>query len=384
MDGVGVFVRVGRLRYLSCFSGIGGLEGSSAPELFCEADDDCQAVLAKLYPGVPLYPDVQTLDPPKVDVVAGGWPCQDISIAGNQAGLAGLRSSLLLDMLRVAKSACARTVVAENVPNLLRLRHGREFAASLAAFEAAGYEYVGWRIVNAREFGLPQHRSRLLVVASVDLAPTTSLFRDLPQLTHNASDETKRDAAAGFYWTAGTHSINYSRGYVPTIKIGSTLGIASPPAVHYGNVVRVISPDEALRLQGFAIDPGLFASAAAAYKASGNAVPRPIGRWLLDGLEEERSLDSLAWQPTQAGLWDDPALPAKHPAAGLSLHGEIGAVRVRGRSFKATNLIDFLDLDSDRRLSPRASRGLLDRLTRSSQPCPASLREALNNLAAGT
>jgi DNA (cytosine-5)-methyltransferase 1 len=372
----------GLLKYLSCFSGIGGLESSNPPELFCETDSDCQAVLAKLHPGVPVFSDVQTLDPPKVEVVAGGWPCQDISIAGNQAGLRGLRSSLLLDMLRVAKSASAQTVVAENVPNLLRMREGREFSASLAAFEAAGYEYLGWRVVNAREFGLPQHRARLLIVASVDPSPVTSLFRNFPRLEADAADETKRDAAAGFYWTAGTHSINYSRGYIPTIKIGSSLGIASPPAVHYEDVVRVLSPNEALQLQGFSIDPHLFASATAAYKASGNAVPRPIGRWLLDGLGEEQSLDGLAWQPTQAGLWDDPALPVKHPVAGLSLRGQIGEVKIRASASKATNLIDFLDLANPTRLSPRASRGLLDRLSRSGQACPASLREALLTLAA--
>jgi site-specific DNA-cytosine methylase len=338
--------------------------------------------LAKLHPGVPVFPDVQTLDPPDVDVVAGGWPCQDISIAGNQVGLSGLRSSLLLDMLSVARSASARTVVAENVPHLLRLRHGQEFAASLAAFETAGFDYIGWRVVNAREFGLPQHRARLLIVASAELAPATSLFGDLPAPGSDAVDESKRDAAAGFYWTAGIHSINYSRGYVPTIKIGSTLGIASPPAVHYDDVVRVISPAEALKLQGFSVELDLFASAAAVYKACGNAVPRPIGRWLIDGLHREHSLDALAWQPTQAGLWDDPSLPTKFPAAGLSVRGEIGEVKAVADSCKAVNLIDFLELNNPGRLSARASRGLLDRLSRSGQPCPASLLEALASLAA--
>lgn len=369
------------LRYVSCFSGIGGLEASQPPLLFCEADESASLVLRSLHPEIDVYPDIRTLRPPKADVVAGGWPCQDLSIAGLQAGLTGLRSSLLLDMLRVAREAQAHTIVAENVTNLLRMRGGKEFAASIAAMHESGYLYVAWRILNTREFGLPQNRSRLLIIASRDSAVSRTLFRALPPLEKHATNPKARDKAAGFYWTAGTHSINYSKGYVPTIKIGSSLGIASPPAVHYGNVVRTLSPSESLGLQGFNLDSGIFPSASSAYKAAGNAVARPIGRWVMDGLQDTNAVVTLDWAPTQSELFSEDLGLTSYPRSGLSVNGVVTAVEVREQA-SATNLFEFLDVRSAERLSPRASRGLLERLDRSGQSCPPDLRILLEQLAA--
>ena len=368
------------MRYISCFSGIGGLEASIPPELFCEFDSECRDVLGQLFPDVPIWPDVQTLRPPQADVVAGGWPCQDISIAGKQAGLGGLRSSLLNDMLRVATEARAHSIVAENVPNLLRMRSGREFTATLDAFHDKGFRYVGWRLLNARDFGLPQHRTRLLIIASKDRSTVKSLFRHLPNLSRDITDIRKRRAAAGFYWTAGIHSINYSRGYVPTIKIGSSLGIPSPPAVHYGSVVRVVTPSEALALQGFSLSHTVFSKPSNAYKASGNAVARPIGSWVLDGLTADVADSDIDWMSVQPSLWDDPLWPARYPSAGIYSDGELFPISTPPTA-KANNLIDFLDRDESSRLSPRASRGLLERLSRSGQPCPPELLSLLSALA---
>ena len=363
------------VKYISCFSGIGGLEASTPPMLLCESDPDAIHVLNALYPNVEVWPDVRTLEPPHADVVAGGWPCQDISVAGQQAGLSGLRSRLLLDMLRVAKQAGAHTIVAENVTNLLRMRRGHEFGASLSAFHSHGYPLVAWRVLNAREFGLPQNRSRLLIVASKEQDAAYSLFRPPPPLPRSATSQDMRSRAAGFYWTAGTHSINYSRGYVPTIKVGSALGIASPPAVHYENVVRTVTAREALALQGFDIDVSLFRSTASAYKAAGNAVARPIGRWLLEGLRGGES-SAPRWLPTQQALWADRDEGYAYSPAGISVRGEVTGVDLKLYP-RATNLLSFLDREAPERLSPRACRGLLERLTRSGQACPASLRELL-------
>lgn len=368
------------MKYISCFSGIGGLEASSPPELFCEFDPECQSILGQLYPGVPIWPDVQTLRPPKVDIVAGGWPCQDISIAGKQVGLRGLRSSLLIDMLRVATEAGAHSIVAENVPNLLRMRSGREFSATLEAFRDRGFGFIGWRMLNARDFGLPQNRTRLLIIGSKDRSTVKSLFRQIPPLARDVTDVRKRHAAAGFYWTGGIHSINYSRGYVPTIKIGSALGIPSPPAVHYGNVVRIITPSESLSLQGFNLSPNIFAKPSSAYKASGNAVARPIGLWVFEGLEIDVSDGDIDWVATQPALWHDPLLPEKFPTAGIYDHGEFHPIAVPANP-KANNLIDFLDIDEASRLSQRASLGLLGRLSRSGQSCPPELLAVLSSLA---
>jgi DNA (cytosine-5)-methyltransferase 1 len=371
----------GVLEYLSCFSGIGGLEASTSPALLCEADPEVVRVLRLSHPGIEIHDDVCSLRPPKVEVVAGGWPCQDISIAGKQAGLSGLRSRLLLDMLRVATEAGAHTVVAENVTNLLKMRSGEEFRASLLAFEEAGFPHVGWRILNAREFGLPQNRSRLILIASREIDIVATLFRPLD--SHDLSVHSDPQAA-GFYWTAGIHSINYSKGYVPTIKIGSSLGIASPPAVHYGQVVRQLSADEALSLQGFDLQQSLFPSATAAYRAAGNAVARPIGRWVLDGLDLAGSVPEPTTAPSQGELWggDTGRVGSGYARVGLRSDGRDWEVLVESVPL-ATNLDQFLDLGSESRLSPRAAAGLLNRLNRSGHACPENLRDALEVLAGG-
>lgn len=369
------------MKYLSVFSGIGGLEATEPPILLCESDEDTAKVLNTLYPSTEVWPDIRTLDPPVVDVVAGGWPCQDLSIAGQQAGLVGLHSGLLREMLRVTVQAKAHTVVAENVPNLLRLRKGQEFKASLEAFREAGFPFVAWRKLNAREFGLPQNRSRILLIASKREEITLTLFRELRNLPKEDIDPSLKEKAAGFYWTAGTHSINYSRGYVPTIKVGSSAEVPSPPAVHYGDVVRRISPVEALKLQGFELEIDLFKSPMGAYKAAGNAVAKPIGKWVMDGLAEAGTVFEPEWLPVQEEFWPD-AIPRNgYPDAGICRDGEILTFFVR-RKEMATNLYSFLGHSSTERLSPRASNGLLKRLDRSGHFCPDELRLLLEKLAA--
>lgn len=369
------------MKYLSCFSGIGGLEASTPPELFCEADSSAASVLEAQYPDKEVWPDVQTLEPPQVDVVAGGWPCQDLSIAGLQEGLKGLRSGLLLDMLSVARDAGAHTIVAENVPNLLRLRRGEEFGASLAAFAEYGYPYVAWRLMNARAFGLPQHRARVLMIASKAEDVALTLFRPLDPLPRVSTASSNKDKAAGFYWTAGTHSINYSRGYVPTIKVGSSLGIVSAPAVHFDGIVRKISPSEALRLQGFELGVDLFPSRSAAYRAAGNAVPKPIGRWVLDGLTKTSGELEGSWLAQQTELWQTSGHSGRYPRAGMYERGRVRARKLE-KHRRATDLIRYLDQDDPSRLSARASSGLLRRLERSGHDCPAELRTVLEALAA--
>ena len=75
------------MKYISLFSGIGGLESSQKPPvLCCESDGDARWVLGRKFPNSELHDDVVSLVPPPADVVAGGWPCQDLSIAGQQRG----------------------------------------------------------------------------------------------------------------------------------------------------------------------------------------------------------------------------------------------------------------------------------------------------------
>src|SRR6516164_741255 len=119
------------MNVLDLFSGIGGfslgLERAGMRTVaFCEIEPYCRAVLAKHWPGVPCYDDVETLtadrlraDGISVDVICGGFPCQNISIAGKGEGIAGRRSGLWKEFARIISEVRPRYVIVENVAALL-------------------------------------------------------------------------------------------------------------------------------------------------------------------------------------------------------------------------------------------------------------------------
>lgn len=353
------------MKYLSLFSGIGGLEAMEAePELFCELDEHCREVLERRFPEVSLHDDISTLDPPSVEVVAGGWPCQDISVAGLEQGLSGERSGLFFEMLRVADEADAHSLVAENVPNLLRMEDGEAFNLVLSALDEAGYEYVAWRTLNARAFGLPHQRRRVFIVASRHREIATALHRPLPSTDVEEGEPSRPPSAAGFYWTAGTHSICYYEGYTPTLKVGSSLSIPSPPALHFDGVVRKATPEEALRLQGF--DPDGFEDLAKShvYRMAGNAVPVPVGRWVFNSLDanppERLTLAGFGYTCPHGFYEGGVRKAVEHPEPPL-----------------ARNLSEYVDRTNTDPLSERAASGLLRRLHRSGKACPPDLLNRL-------
>lgn len=357
------------MKYISLFSGIGGLESSSsAPLVYCEADEACRGVLARRFGNASPSADVTTFHPPAADVVVGGWPCQDISVAGTRSGLDGSRSGLFYQMLRVAKDARAGTIVAENVPNLLKLQGGRHFSAVLQALDNAGYPYVAWRTLNAREFGLPHERRRVFLIATHDRATALALFRPLPEVRFEEQVAVTPGFCNGFYWTAGLQSICHSEGFVPTLKVGSALSIPSPPALHFDDCVRKATAAECLRFQGF--DPSEFAGVPdkEIYRMTGNAVAAPVGRFVVDSV-----LNPSAEEPLRSAF-------GRVGAAGLYENGELWEIDLPP-SRLTSNLRHFVDATNVSPLSPRAAAGLVSRLYRSGKRCPTSLMELLEELA---
>jgi DNA (cytosine-5)-methyltransferase 1 len=358
------------LKYISLFSGIGGLESATrAPLLVCDIDEAARAVLRRRFPNSKIHDDVTALDPPPADVVAGGWPCQDISVAGLRRGLEGERSGLFFELLRIAERSGAHTVIAENVPNLLSLEGGSAFDLVLESFAASGLRYVAWRTINAREFGLPHERRRVFLVASRHREVALALHRPHP----NAGEAGEDRGFAGFYWTAGLQSICYSKGFVPTLKVGSALSIPSPPALHFGDVVRKASPAEVLRLQGF--DPTEFKDVAAKdiYRMAGNAVAAPVGRWVFESVVTS---DPVTVPAGSFGFLGEGFL-GEH---GFFERGtKMILEHVRGPL--ATNLFEVVDSSDRKMLSPRAAAGLVRRLVRSGKPCPSDLLEILVEIA---
>jgi DNA (cytosine-5)-methyltransferase 1 len=162
------------LTFGSLFSGIGGFDlGFQRAGMVCrwqvEIDAACRQVLARHWPDVPRYEDVKnvgdgTLAP--VDVICGGFPCQDVSVAGKRAGLAGERSGLWFEFHRILGELHPRWAVIENVPGLLSSNGGRDFAAIVSGLVELGYR-VAWRVLDAQYFGVAQRRRRVFLVASL-------------------------------------------------------------------------------------------------------------------------------------------------------------------------------------------------------------------------
>lgn len=160
------------MNVLSLFSGIGGLElglerAGMRIVAQVEIDAPARSVLAHHWPDVPRFEDVRKVTADDitgpVDLVCAGFPCQDVSVAGRRAGLAGARTGLFWHIVRLADALHPRWLVLENVPGLLSSNDGRDMGAVIGALAGLGYGYC-WRVLDAQHFGVPQRRRRLFIV----------------------------------------------------------------------------------------------------------------------------------------------------------------------------------------------------------------------------
>lgn len=162
-----------KLRVLDLFSGIGGFSlglertGGFETVAFCEIEPFPRKVLAKHWPKVPCYDDVRKLtaerlvaDGISIDVIAGGFPCQDISTSGSGDGLEGERSGLWHEFARLICELRPKYVIVENSPELLAGWIGD----ILAALAGIGYD-AEWECIPAAAVGAPHLRNRIWIIA---------------------------------------------------------------------------------------------------------------------------------------------------------------------------------------------------------------------------
>ncbi len=157
------------MTFLSLFAGIGGLDlGLERAGMRCigqvEIDPYCRAVLAKHWPDVPKWDDVRTFTKDCLnetpDLICGGFPCQDISNAGQQAGIDGERSGLWAEFYRLIRDLRPLYVLVENVSALLV----RGLDRVLGNLAESGFD-AEWRVFTAGELGAPHRRERVFIVA---------------------------------------------------------------------------------------------------------------------------------------------------------------------------------------------------------------------------
>jgi len=166
------------VKVLDLFSGIGGfslgLERAGMETVaFCEIEEYPRKVLAKHWPDIPIYDDVRTLTKERleadgirsIDVICGGFPCQDISAAGKQAGISdGTRSGLWSECARLLGELRPRYAIFENVTALISGDQGRWFQRVLWDISEVGYD-AEWHCIPASELGAHHHRDRVWIIA---------------------------------------------------------------------------------------------------------------------------------------------------------------------------------------------------------------------------
>lgn len=159
------------LTFGSLFAGIGGFDlGLESSGMSCvwqvEKDEQCRKALAARFPGASRFEDVRNVGANELvrpDLICGGFPCQDLSVAGKRAGLAGKRSGLFYEFMRIVEELAPSWVLIENVGGLLSSNGGRDMGAILGTLGQLGYG-TAYRVLDAQWFGVPQRRRRVFIV----------------------------------------------------------------------------------------------------------------------------------------------------------------------------------------------------------------------------
>lgn len=187
------------LTFGSLFAGIEGFghgleQAGLSVRWQCEADPRCVEVLERHYPTIERFPDVTTAEPGPVDLVCAGWPCQDLSVAGNRRGLAGERSGLFWEFARIVGELRPEWVLGENVPGLLSSHDGRDMGEVVRTLVELGYGVV-WRVLDAQYFGVAQRRRRVFLVGRLGGRPPAEVLFDRASLSRHPP--TRSEAGAG-------------------------------------------------------------------------------------------------------------------------------------------------------------------------------------------
>jgi DNA (cytosine-5)-methyltransferase 1 len=190
------------VKFASLFTGIGGFDlglqrAGMECVLQCDNDKSCLKLLSQKWPDVKRIEDVKKIKRIDADLICGGFPCQDVSIAGKRKGLAGERSGLWSEFARVIKKSHPQWVIVENVPGLLSSHGGRDFQTIIESLVECGYG-VAWRILDSRYFGVAQRRRRVFIVGSLGSGRSAEVLFESESVSGNIEKggEEGQDASA--------------------------------------------------------------------------------------------------------------------------------------------------------------------------------------------
>ena len=197
---------------VSLFAGIGGFDLAMQRQgvkvvASVEIDKKCNQVLAQHFPDVKQFTDVTEVKgedlinagfTPSTGIITGGFPCQDLSVAGKRAGLVGQRSGLFWEIARLVEETQTEYFIIENVPGLLSSNNGKDFGVVIGTMADLGYS-LGWRVLDAQYFGVPQRRKRVFIVGrrgADSTSPAEILFNSQGRRGSTPTFQSERETIA--------------------------------------------------------------------------------------------------------------------------------------------------------------------------------------------
>ena len=345
------------------FAGIGGFElafsrSGLASEMLVELDSAARAVLTSQFPGIEIRPNVLDLTdlPSSTSILTAGFPCQNLSMAGDKSGIAGSKTGVVRKMFELIGRSTVPLILIENVYFMLQLDSGKGMEWLVEQFEDLSYRWA-YRVLDTNGFGLPQRRRRVYFVASRDIDPRMILFAD--ETDHPTLPKPDISVPLGFYWTEGKSGVGITIDGIPPLKVGSSLGIPSAPAVLFPDgEVLMPSLKACERLQGFPVgwtDPAANGEKKdPRWRLVGNAVSVPVAQWVAERINapgevrEYELIDLDRWR-----RWPDAAWNVEGKRVGVIASDK--PVQI-----KAASIGDFRD-ETWTRLSDRALNGFISR-----------------------
>jgi len=311
-------VQVEDMAVVGLFAGIGGFELALSQTGFetgmlVEIDPVAQAVLKTRFPNAEIRTDVADVAdiPSDTAILTAGFPCQNLSMAGDKSGINGKKSNVVAKMFALIQRSRVPIVVIENVYFMLHLGSGGAMEWLVGQFEELGYHWA-YRVLDTMGFGLPHRRRRVYLVAARDIDPRCVLFAD-----HAFSPPTPRPDISrplGFYWTEGRSGVGFTADGIPPLKVGSAIGIPSAPAVLFPDG-EVLTPSVTAceRLQGFTsgwtgAHGELLNGRQVWGRLIGNAVSVPVARWVGQRIKTPGTVLDFERRPLGVGQrWPDAA-----------------------------------------------------------------------------
>lgn len=290
--------------FIDLFCGIGGFH-SAAHSLgmecvfACDIDAEARKAYEHNYKIMP-YRDITAIkaeDIPDHDLLCAGFPCQSFSIIGNRQGFSDPRGTLFFEIARIIRERKPKAVLLENVKQLSSINKGETLKSIIETLHQLAY-YVDYKILNALNFGLPQKRERILIVATrkdigkfpwpnrkIPMKPLKDILERKPDPKHFVSGRIKNSRLQA-HTPTGTPSIWHENksGNISSYPYSCALRAGASYNYLLVNGERRLTPREMLRLQGFPDTFDIVCNDTQTRKQAGNAVPIPIIKAVLERL----------------------------------------------------------------------------------------------------